>query len=154
MKTIAINSHKGGTGKTTTAIHIADILSRHGSVLAIDLDDSCNMTNFFDVKNKKTIIDFLKGDKKAVKPVRSWLSIVSGSPDLSKFDRIFYDSYGIELLLKEAVDGMPFDYVIIDTPHSMNNLIANSLFAADIVVIPVQPHSWSVDGSMDILAFL
>ena len=64
---IAVNSHKGGTGKTTTVIHLAEILSETGSVLLIDLDDSCNLTNFYiDSPQKKTIIEFFKGDKKTI----------------------------------------------------------------------------------------
>lgn len=152
---IAVNSHKGGTGKTTTAIHLADILSETGSVLLIDLDDSCNLTNFYiDTAQKKTIIEFLKGDKKTIKQIRSGLSIVCGSPEMARFDKLFYDAVGVELVLKEALDGLPFDNIIIDTPHSMGGIIANSLFAADVVVIPVLPHSWSVDGSMDIVAYI
>ena len=48
MRTIAIMNNKGGVGKTTTAIAMADILTRDYKkrVLLVDCDGQCNLTEF------------------------------------------------------------------------------------------------------------
>ena len=48
MKTISLFNHKGGVGKTTLAINVADAFVDLGlSVLLIDADPQCNLTSFF-----------------------------------------------------------------------------------------------------------
>ncbi len=48
MKTIALFNHKGGVGKTTIAVNLADALVDLGfKVLLIDADPQCNLTSFF-----------------------------------------------------------------------------------------------------------
>jgi chromosome partitioning protein len=38
MKIITITGYKGGVGKSTTAVHIAEFLSKHGNVILVDGD--------------------------------------------------------------------------------------------------------------------
>ncbi len=48
MKKIALFNHKGGVGKTTLAINIADALADCGkTVLIVDADPQCNITSFY-----------------------------------------------------------------------------------------------------------
>lgn len=48
MKKIALFNHKGGVGKTTLTVNIADALSDLGkTVLIADADPQCNITSFF-----------------------------------------------------------------------------------------------------------
>ena len=47
-KKIALFNHKGGVGKTTLTINIADALSEAGkTVLLVDADPQCNLTSFY-----------------------------------------------------------------------------------------------------------
>jgi cellulose biosynthesis protein BcsQ len=48
MKIVALFNHKGGVGKTTLAVNVADALVDLGfRVLLIDADPQCNLTSFF-----------------------------------------------------------------------------------------------------------
>jgi cellulose biosynthesis protein BcsQ len=48
MKTIALFNHKGGVGKTTLTVNVADALVDLGlKVLLIDADPQCNLTSFY-----------------------------------------------------------------------------------------------------------
>jgi len=48
MKKIALFNHKGGVGKTTLSINIADALADAGKrVLLVDADPQCNLTSFY-----------------------------------------------------------------------------------------------------------
>ena len=48
MKKIALFNHKGGVGKTTLTVNIADALVEAGKrVLLVDADPQCNLTSFY-----------------------------------------------------------------------------------------------------------
>jgi cellulose biosynthesis protein BcsQ len=48
MKKIALFNHKGGVGKTTLTVNIADALASAGKrVLLVDADPQCNLTSFY-----------------------------------------------------------------------------------------------------------
>jgi cellulose biosynthesis protein BcsQ len=48
VKKIALFNHKGGVGKTTLTINIADAFAKTGkTVLLVDADQQCNLTSFY-----------------------------------------------------------------------------------------------------------
>ena len=55
MKTIAVLSRKGGTGKTTLAIHLSVAAEQAGHTTAlIDLDPQASATSWRDIRENKT----------------------------------------------------------------------------------------------------
>ncbi len=53
MKKIALFNHKGGVGKTTLTVNIADALANAGKrVLLVDADPQCNLTSFYLVESE------------------------------------------------------------------------------------------------------
>jgi cellulose biosynthesis protein BcsQ len=76
MKTLAFFNHKGGVGKTTLTVNVADALVALGfAVLLIDADPQCNLTSFY---LSEELLDKLLGESddagggtiwSAIKPV-------------------------------------------------------------------------------------
>jgi chromosome partitioning protein len=153
MKTIAINSIKGGTGKSTLSILIIKALSRAGyKCLVIDADASNNSLSFFlddaselNVAQSRTIFDLFMGtavqdcvisiqDKQS----KIALDLIRGDVRLNEFRST--DSLK---RLKRALQGQSYDFCIIDTSPTYDNIIGNVLTASDVLLIPVQQDIFS-----------
>ena len=63
LKSIAVHSYKGGTGKTTIAANFAALLSKKGyRVFLIDLDVYApSLHTYFEMEPMKWLNDFLNG---------------------------------------------------------------------------------------------
>lgn len=73
MKTLALFNHKGGVGKTTLTINIADAMADLGiRVLLIDADPQCNLTSFF---LEEKALDDLLGESDEVNGGTIWSAI-------------------------------------------------------------------------------
>lgn len=149
----AIINHKGGTSKTTATEHKAAILIDLGfSVCIMDLDTSHNVTNFYlETLPKKSVVDFLNGDKKAVVKISPRLAIIPGTKKIAKFDDLYYAEHDVYAVIKNAVSALSYDFVLIDTPHAIGNIIKNAAYAADKIIIPAMPTRDSADGTVDVM---
>lgn len=156
MKTIAICTLKGGAGKTTTCIYLSQLLS--GRKLIIDLDPQSNISSFYNIDFKVMVkynIMTALSDKKLFKKCITnigYIDIIPGTLKLSDFESNFAGELGKELLVKDALDiSLDYDYILLDTSPSFGIITRNALFAADALIIPVDPHIWSIEGGMKII---
>lgn len=157
--TIAIANQKGGVGKTTTAVELASILAEQKrKVLAIDLDQQCNLTKHSGAsKEKPTIYDLFVSDnpnlKSAIQKTQDKYHVIAGSPAMSKADKDFDDTPDTYLLkdLIEAVSDK-YDYIIIDNGPARNKLLNMSYLAADYFIMCIDSAEDSVDGIDAIVA--
>lgn len=69
--------------------------------------------------------------------------LIPYSPKLMNADKI-YNETGREFLLAEALKNLNFEYIIIDTPPTLNILTINALTASNKVIIPTQADSFSI----------
>ena len=149
MKTIAIVNRKGGVGKTATAQALGAGLSRRGfKVLYIDLDSQTNLSYGLGADPEGlSSMDVLTGEATAAEAIQHTPQgdVIAGSEALAGADAAI-DGTGKEYRLKEAIDGLQYDYIIIDTPAQLGTLTVNALTAANSVVIPVQADIDSLQG--------
>ena len=150
-KVISISNHKGGVGKTTSAINIGAGLNRLGKkVLLIDLDPQANLSQSLGLINQdKNIYGAIRGEYK-LQPVEvlKGFSVVPSTLDLSGAEVELSGEAGREYILKELIDPIKkqYDYVIIDSPPSLGLLTINSFTASDEILIPLQAQYLALQG--------
>lgn len=156
QKTIAVSSFKGGTAKTSTALHLGAAFAKFHKkkVLLVDFDAQANLTTGlgFDPDENDSMAAVLQG-KKGLKevvmptgipkldivPADTWLERVEVTGALAA------DRYSHERL-RDIINGTNYDLVIIDTPPSLCWLTESALIAAQHTLVCATPEFYSVKG--------
>jgi chromosome partitioning protein len=155
-KVISISNHKGGVGKTTSAINLGAGLNKLGKrVLLIDLDPQANLSQSLGlVDQERTIYGALRGEYK-LQPIQviAGLDLIPSTLDLSGAEIEMSGEAGREYILKELVDPIrgSYDYVLIDSPPSLGLLTINAFTASDEVFIPLQAQYLALQGLTKLL---
>ncbi len=150
-KIISLLNHKGGVGKTTSAINIGAGLVELGKrVLLIDLDPQANLSLSLGIpRQPNTIYEALRGESE-LEPynVRENLDVVMSTLDLSGAEMELINEAGREYILKELFEPIKddYDFIIIDCPPSLGLLTLNALGASDYVYIPLQTQFLALQG--------
>ena len=149
MEIVAIVNRKGGVGKTATAQALgAGLARKKKKVLYIDLDSQTNLSYGLGADPEGlNSMDVLTGEATAAEAIQHTPQgdVIAGSEALAGADAAI-DGTGKEYRLKKAIDGLRYDYIIIDTPAQLGTLTVNALAAANSVVIPVQAEVYSLQG--------
>lgn len=148
MKTISVINRKGGVGKSVTAQALGAGLMKKGyKVLFIDLDSQANLTYgmgaSFDGYSSMDILQGIKASDAIQHTAQG--DIIAGSEQLATADADI-NGKDKEYRLKRALDGLNYDYAIIDTPAALGTLTINALTASYGVIIPVQAEIYSLQG--------
>lgn len=149
MEVIAIVNRKGGVGKTATAQALgAGLIKKGHSVLYIDLDSQTNLTYGLGASMAgPSSMDVLTGNATAQEAIQHTQQgdVIAGAESLAGADAAI-DGTGKEYRLKEALEGLQYDFCIVDTPAQLGTLTVNALTAADSVIIPAQAEIYSLQG--------
>jgi len=165
LQVIAVTNFKGGSGKTTTAAHLAQYLALRGyRVLGIDLDPQASFTALlgltpeFEVGPNETLYAAIRYDA-ARRPLSDiirptyfdGLSLVPGNLELMEFehetpralaagmrsaDQVFFAR------VAQALDPVSdrFDVVVIDCPPQLGYLTLSGICASTGVLVTVHPQ--------------
>nr|WP_156584764.1 plasmid partitioning protein RepA [Agrobacterium vitis] len=180
LQVVAVVNFKGGSGKTTTAAHLAQFLALSGHrVLAVDLDPQASLSAIhgfqpeFDVHENETIYGAIRYDDQR-RPLRDIirktnfpnLDLVPGNLELMEFEhdtpRILAQGQGRDYgriffaRLDEALTSVADDYdiVLIDCPPQLGFLTMSAICAATAVLITVHPQMLDVMSMCQFLQML
>jgi chromosome partitioning protein len=160
-KIISITNQKGGVGKTTTAINLGAALAvADMRVLVVDTDAQANCTSGLGVTKgsiERTVYDaMIRGE-----PLESLivdteldnLKLVPADRSLTGAAIEMIEFPEREFILKKLLCPIltRFDYILVDSPPSLNILTLNGLVAAHSVLIPIQCEYFALEGISDLL---
>ncbi|GAA5666370.1 hypothetical protein Brsp07_04883 [Brucella sp. NBRC 14130] len=169
LQVIAVTNFKGGSGKTTTAAHLAQYFALRGyRTLAVDLDPQASLSALFgiqpefDLGPNETIYGAIRYDAQQrplsdiiQKTYFSGLDIIPGNLELQEFEhdtprvlsernrnreQMFFTRIATALASVEQ----NYDVVILDCPPSLGYLTLSALCAARSVVVTIHPQMLDV----------
>ncbi|MCP2223805.1 chromosome partitioning protein [Bradyrhizobium elkanii] len=168
LQVIGVVNFKGGSGKTTTAAHLAQHLTLQGyRVLAIDLDPQASLSALygyqpeFDVEENGTLYGAIRYDdarRELNDIIRQTyflgLDIVPGNIELMEFEHetpkaLAMRQSGDPLFFARVARALAtvqdrYDVVVIDCPPQLGFLTLSALCAATAILIPVHPQMLDV----------
>ncbi|GLU29860.1 plasmid partitioning protein RepA [Brucella sp. NBRC 12950] len=169
LQVIAVTNFKGGSGKTTTAAHLAQYFALRGyRVLAVDLDPQASLSALFgiqpefDLEANETLYGAIRYDE-AQRPLKdiirrtyfTGLDIIPGNLELQEFehetpraltsssrssDKMFFTRVASALSSVET----DYDVVVLDCPPSLGYLTLSALCAATSVLVTIHPQMLDV----------
>src|SRR5665213_751052 len=159
---IAVLNQKGGVGKTTTTLNLAAYLAKAGrSVLICDLDPQGNSTSGLGINKQeldKTLYDVLFSRAEATKVIQTLpdknLNVLPANAQLAGAEVELVGLEHRELKLKQVLDKLEYEYILIDCPPSLGLLTINALTSADSVLIPVQAEYYALEGLSQLLSVI
>ena len=158
---ITVANQKGGAGKTTDVIHTGGALSARGyDVLLVDIDYHGGLTcslgynDLYYDTDRTTLFDVLDFDQ--MESVND-IIVEHEEFDILPASEKLANNKNIQTLLeapksRERLGMMldeldkDYDYIIVDTPPSLNVLTDNALVATGHVVIPVIPEKLNANS--------
>ena len=153
---IAVANRKGGTAKSTTAVHLGAALAElEHRVLIIDMDSQSHVAEFLGLKSRDVEIDtsdVLAGDVAVadaiVHDVRPNLDILPGSEGLDDMEITLAGLTEREYRLMRAIAPIEedYDFILIDCPPPMSLLTLNALLASTHVIAPMTPDYAGMEG--------
>jgi chromosome partitioning protein len=169
LQVIAVTNFKGGSGKTTTAAHLAQFLALRGyRTLAVDLDPQASLSALFglqpefDVEENQTLYGAIRYDEKQRplsdiirKTYFAGLDIVPGNLELQEFEhdtpRVLADRHRTthKLFFSRIATALEtvaanYDVVVLDCPPSLSFLTLSALCAARSVLVTIHPQMLDV----------
>jgi chromosome partitioning protein len=152
---IAIANHKGGVGKSFTAVNLAAGLAQAGwRTLLTDCDPQGNSTSMFDPDDdvEFDIYDLIREEMPISKVIRSTrlenLDLVPSTLAVAKLDQELVTMHRREEQLTMGLQPIVHDYdaIVLDLSPNLGQLVITALNAADWLIVPTDASKWGRRG--------
>ena len=156
-RAVSVALQKGGVGKTTVAINLAERLGARDDVLLIDLDQQGNATEGVGLRQYHDADDHLghalQDDAVGVRDLvveTEWMDVLPANRDFDELaTTIQQERFAETWIRKRVVEellGDPYRWIVIDTPPDLGPLSDSSLIASQHVIVPLLMSEQSVSG--------
>lgn len=171
--TIALSTHKGGAGKTTSVACFADLLGKQGKkVLLIDTDTQGNLSKRFGYppqpRQKVTLGDAVKnilGPQEEARPLKDFVQHTENLnidilPNDDRYANVVKEMLNLVMSgvnsYKLLVDELAtlYDYIIFDTKPAVDDEIRQIMMAVKWVIIPMDAADDAIDGANNTMRFV
>lgn len=151
---------KGGSGKTTSAVSIAEAMAQTGrDVLAVDLDPQGTLSQWLASRSGASTA-LLEGNPSKMPIQTVGLESADGTIDVVAADRSLAQMDDVRAAklagrleeLWSASEG--YDYSLIDPPPSVGALVLGALMASDGTLSPVEAGPGAMDGLKDTIQLI
>ena len=154
MAILTICNHKGGTGKTTSSVHLAAAFGLMGHrVLVVDLDPQGFLTRTVGAdepppeRSSLALLDS-RGDLRQIEVVPlPHYDLLGSSMSMTRELRRLTRPTDVFWMRETFLQGHDYDLIVIDTAAALSVFTMNALVASDAVVIPVTPEYQPVVGA-------
>jgi chromosome partitioning protein len=149
---LAVFNHKGGTGKTTSAVHVAAGLAARGAkVLLVDADGQGNVGASLGLEAERSLYHVLVMGlpfEQARVTARPNLDVIVANETLAAAELYIAGQRNRDRVMAQRLARARevYDYVIIDCSPSLSLLNQNALVCADAVLCPVACDYLSLIG--------
>jgi len=151
---ITFSNQKGGVAKTTTCLNLGLSLTLlKKKVLLIDFDGQANLSLSLGYQNRSSffeIVDSRTDDFSShiIATRYPGLFLLPANVNMALLNKRYFGSSLFEFLLRDRLNLLTdqFDYILIDTPPSIEFFTLNALTAASMAVIPCQCEFLAIHG--------
>ncbi|HCV87244.1 MAG TPA: hypothetical protein DGB85_11765 [Deltaproteobacteria bacterium] len=163
MRAVAFQNQKGGVGKSTLSLLVAEQLAQSGrKVIFLDNDPQGNSTQWFlnrltdadyplileelQSKNLYNLLEEKIAPQNALLELpETTVKLLAATPNYEQAKTAFRDQPGHENLFRMLLLGLSTEALVCDTPGELSLLTNWSLSLCDVVVIPVQTEMFAVE---------
>lgn len=157
---------KGGVGKTTSTVAVAEILAATGyKVLVVDFDPQGNCTKMLTQNSiyqysGRTIMEAIQTGNAGpcIVPVKEGLDLIPAEDKLATFSRFIYTSrianpYAVLKRLLETIES-GYDFVFVDVSPTLGDTVINAIVYADRIFIPLDTGDFAMDAMVRFIEFV
>lgn len=168
MKIIAVVNDKGGVGKTFCSVNLAIKLAKFGPTIAIDNDPQGNLSSIYALKEQKEKnstasiygrepfisafpancrFEMQSEDRQVVEN----LFVSTASRDLAGIQKAAGPSTLFNLATAANAAGDDYKHIVVDCPPGIGIAQDMALYAADVILVPMSPDTFSIEAVNDLI---